>query len=352
VIVNQPDGAVAPVNLKTSNTYYGFYITDTFDVTPRLSVTAGGRFNLALIRLNDQLGVALNGDHQFSRFNPVIGATYKITSQLGAYAGYSEANRAPTPAELACADPARPCLLDNFLVADPPLKQVVGRTYEAGLRGNIDAGPKQGQIAWNLGAFHTTSQDDIIHVASDITGRGFFQNAGTTLRWGIEASAKYRSDRWNVYASYSYIDATFQDVLTLSSPNNPLAVNGLITVTPDNVIPSIPAHRVKAGVEYSVFENWKVGADFIAVSGQYLRGDESNLNPMLPGYWLVNLHTTYKISKQVEVFGLVQNLFDQRYYTFGTFFDTTEVPFLGLNDPRTMGPGAPLAAYAGVRAKF
>ena len=352
VIVNQPDGSVAPVNLKTSNTYYGFYVTDTFDVTPRLSVTAGGRFNLALIRLQDQLGIDLNGEHQFSRFNPVIGATYKITPQLGAYAGYSEANRAPTPAELACADPARPCLLDNFLVADPPLKQVVGRTYEAGLRGNIDAGPKQGQIAWNLGAFHTTSQDDIIHVASDITGRGFFQNAGTTLRWGIEASAKYRSERWNVYASYSYIDATFQDVLTLSSPNNPLAVNGLITVTPGNVIPLIPAHRVKAGVEYAVFDNWKVGADFIAVSGQYLRGDESNLNPMLPGYWLVNLHTTYKISKQVEVFGLVQNLFNQRYYTFGTFFDTTEVPFLGLTDPRTLGPGAPLAAYAGVRAKF
>ncbi len=29
VIVNQPDGSVAPANLKTSNTYYGFYLTDT-----------------------------------------------------------------------------------------------------------------------------------------------------------------------------------------------------------------------------------------------------------------------------------------------------------------------------------
>jgi iron complex outermembrane receptor protein len=352
VIVNQPDGSVAPANLKTSNTYYGFYLTDTIDLTSRLSITAGGRFNLALIKLEDQLGVALNGEHQFSRFNPVIGATYKITPQLGAYAGYSEANRAPTPAELACADPERPCLLDNFLVSDPPLKQVVARTYEAGLRGNIDAGPKRGRIAWNIGAFHTNSEDDIVHVASPITGRGFFQNAGTTRRWGIEASASYRSDRWNVYASYNYLDATFQDTFTLQSPGNPFAVDGLITVTPGNVMPSIPAHRVKAGVEYSVFENWKVGADFIAVSGQYLRGDENNLNWMLPGYAVVNLNTTYKVSKQVEVFGLVQNLFNQRYYTFGTFFEKNEVPFLNLQDPRTMGPGAPLAAYAGVRAKF
>jgi iron complex outermembrane receptor protein len=172
------------------------------------------------------------------------------------------------------------------------------------------------------------------------------------LRWGVEAAGSYRSDRWNVYASYSYIDATFQDTFTLLSPGNPLAVDGLITVTPGNVIPSIPAHRVKAGVEYAVFDNWKIGADFIAVSGQYLRGDEWNRSPMLPGYWLVNLHTTYQITKQVEVFGLVQNLFDKRYYTFGTFFETDEVPFLGLTDPRTVGPGAPLAAYAGVRAKW
>ena len=48
----------------------------------------------------------------------------------------------------------------------------------------------------------------------------------------------------------------------------------------------------------------------------------------------------------------MQNLFDQRYYTFGTFFDPTQVPFLGLTDPRTLSPGAPLAAYAGLRVKL
>jgi len=104
VIIAQPDGAVAPVDLKTRNTYYGFYLTDTIDLTSRLSLTAGGRFNLAQIKLEDQLGTDLNGSHQFSRFNPVIGATYKLTPDVTLYGGYSEANRAPTPAELACAD--------------------------------------------------------------------------------------------------------------------------------------------------------------------------------------------------------------------------------------------------------
>ena len=57
------------------------------------------------LRLQDQLGTALNGNDTFDRFNPIIGGTYKITPELTAYAGYSEANRAPTPLELGCADP-------------------------------------------------------------------------------------------------------------------------------------------------------------------------------------------------------------------------------------------------------
>jgi iron complex outermembrane receptor protein len=117
-------------------------------------------------------------------------------------------------------------------------------------------------------------------------------------------------------------------------------------------LPSIPQHRFKASAEYALLPQWKVGANLIAFSGQYFAGDESNQNPKLPPYWVLNLHTTYQISKNFEAFALVQNLFDRRYYTFGTFFDTSEVPFLNLTDPRTLSPGAPFAVYAGLRVKL
>ena len=351
VIISQPDGEVAPVSVLTTNTYTGLYATNTFDLTSRLSFTTGGRFNYVSIRLNDQLGTALNGAHEFNRFNPVAGATYKITPQVTAYAGYSESNRVPTPSELACADPARPCLLDNFLVSDPPLKQVVGKTLEAGLRGNHDLGGSN-RLSWTFGLFRTDSRDDILAVPSTITGRGVFQNIGTTRRQGLEASANARLDRWTIFAGYSFLDATFLDPVTLASPDNPLAINGEINVLPGNRIPSLPRHRFKAAADYAVTDTWKIGANLIAVSGQYLRGDELNLNPMLPGYWTVNLNTTWQVNKRVQVFGLVKNVFNQRYYTFGTFFDTGEVPFLNLTDPRTLSPGAPLAAYAGLRVKL
>ena len=99
------------------------------------------RLNLAKVNMADHLGTSpdLNGNYTFSRFNPVVGLTYKILPGCDVYTGYSEANRAPTPLELGCSNPRKPCLLEGFLVSDPPLQQVVARTNETGLRGDMPA---------------------------------------------------------------------------------------------------------------------------------------------------------------------------------------------------------------------
>ncbi|VIO74996.1 Vitamin B12 transporter BtuB [Bradyrhizobium ivorense] len=371
IFVNQPDAGLAPVDLHATNTYTGVYLTDTFDVTNKFAVTAGGRFNLAQIDLQDQTGTnpLLNSNNRFQRLNPVIGGTYKITPNLTVYAGYSEANRAPTPLELGCSDPARPCVIDSFLIADPPLKQVVAHTVEAGIRGGWGRDARTGVLSWGLGGFRTLSDDDIIRVTSPLgTGNfGYFQNAGQTLRQGIEAKLEYRVDRWNAYANYTFIDATFQSANTLPSPNNPNAITDpasgsqFINVKPGDHIPGIPAHRFKAGVEYQASDAWKIGADVNVVGSQWLIGDDTNQSPKVPAYAVLNLHTSYKITENVEVFGLINNVFNQHYYLGGAFFEpggfastTRGVTNLmaQLTDPRTFVPGMPLAAYAGIRAKF
>jgi iron complex outermembrane receptor protein len=343
---------LGPVNLRSTNNYLGFYTTDTLDVTEALAVTASGRFNYAEIGLRDRIGTALNGDNRFRRFNPALGATYKLAAWLTTYAGYSEANRAPTPAELGCADPARPCLLANFLVSDPPLKQVVTHTYEAGLRGGFAGLGEDGRIDWNFGLFRTDLSDDIINIASPTIGRAFFQNAGETRRQGIEAAISYRSERWLAQAGYSLVDATFESRLALASPNNPVAGGGVIQVRPGDHLPLVPQHRFKAGAEYRITPAWKLGAGLVVASDQYLRGDETNQNPKIPAYWVVSLHTSFDLTENIRLFGLAQNLFDKKYETFGTFFEPNRVPFLGLSNPRTLTPAAPFALFAGLRVKF
>jgi iron complex outermembrane receptor protein len=346
-----------PVTIDTNNTYYGLYVTDTFDITEQIAATAGGRYNVAKIKVRDVLGTSpdLNGDHSFTRFNPVVGLTYKIAPWITAYGGYSESNRAPTPLELGCANPSKPCLLESFLVSDPPLEQVVGHTYEAGLRGvSPFAG---GKFEWKAGWFRTDSKNDIVSLASFIQGRGYFQNVPETRRQGVELAAEYRSERWLAYAGYSYIDATYRFDGDIASPNNPLADDdGNVRVTSGNRIPGIPQHQFKAGLDYWVTPQWKLGGDVVAVGRRLYVGDDSNQNPLMPSYAVVNVHTSFEVSKNVTLFGVVNNLFNKKYALFGTYFEAEGTSKAGLpielTDQRTEVPGAPFAVFGGIRVKL
>jgi outer membrane receptor protein involved in Fe transport len=347
--------SIGPVDLRAVNQYTGFYALDTFDVTRAFSITAGGRYNIANINLQDQLGGALNGNDTYTRFNPIIGGTYKITSGLTAYAGYSEANRAPTPLELGCADPNNPCIIATFLVADPPLKQVVSHTLEAGLRGTQDL--SIGSLGWKLGVYRADNTDDILAIPSAVQGFGYFQNVGSTRRQGVEAEATLKADKLQLTGSYTFLDARFLNALTLGSPNSPFAdANGNIQVLPGDQIPSLPRNIFKARVDYSVTDAFKVGADALFVGSQYFAGDDSNQFPKLPSYAVFNLHASYQVDKHVQLYARADNVFDNRYATYGTFFDTTALPNFAtgnaFTDPRSLSPARPRALYAGMKITF
>jgi iron complex outermembrane receptor protein len=364
LFVDTPEGTdfpATPVNLNANNKYYGFYITDTFDLTSRMSVTASGRYNIAKIDLSDRLGTALSGNSRFAHFNPALGATYKLGSGATAYAGYSTNNRAPTASEIECSDPLQPCLLPSSLAGDPPtLRQVVAHTVELGLRGRSTT--PDGRFSWNASVFRTDSDDDIYGAATSASS-GFFQNIGSTRRQGFETSLNYQGRQWLGYAQYSYVDATFRSPLLLHSPSNPFQDgNGNIQVIPGDRLPLIPLSRIKFGADYSLRQDWSVGGSLVLATGSFYRGDESNQNPQLPGYHVVSLRTSYRLTQQVELFANVQNLFDERYATFGLFGDPTGVGAPGVpsnagsNDPgvdnRFQSPGMPRAYFGGLKIRF
>ena len=90
------------------------------------------------------------------------------------------------------------------------------------------------------------------------------------------------------------------------------------------------------------------------VGSSFFVGDDGNQNPKLPGYWFANLHASYQLTKEVQIFGLINNAFNQRTALFGTFFDTSDVAKAGLTftDPRTEVLGPPLSVFAGIRVTF
>jgi outer membrane receptor protein involved in Fe transport len=356
-VQDQPSEAVNPVQVATTTRYYAVFGQDIITIAPKLDLSLAGRFNDAETNLYDKLGGPVSGNHSYNRFNPGGGLTYRLAPWLQVYGSYSETNRVPTPQELSCASATVPCSLLAFFVGDPNLKQVVARTFEAGARGTVTEF-KGGKLGWNADYYHAKDHDDLIYeTALYNPNLAYYTNAGATLRQGVEANLHYDTPRLHVSLGYAYTDATFQSGLLLGSDSNPGSdVNGNEHVMPGDRIPGIPRHRGTAVVQYSITDKWTIGGSTQLQSAQYRFGDEANLTKPIGGYAVVNLNTAYKITSHITVFGVLNNAFNERYDTYGTFGPIADVPWPnvpgGVTDPREGVPGSPLTGYGGVRVSF
>ncbi|MGP8034725.1 MAG: TonB-dependent receptor [Steroidobacteraceae bacterium] len=352
------NGDAVPVSVASVSSNLGAYLTDTLDITPGLSVTASGRYNVTHLELSDRQGTNLDGSNRYAHFNPAVGAAYKIIPTATLYGGVSTNTRTPTASEIECSNPLTPCLLPTNLAGDPPnLRQVIAHTAELGLRGKTPGGSTE--LTWNLSVFRTLLHDDIYGIATSVS-QGFFQNIGDTRRQGIEAGLSYRSGRWSAFLNYSLVQAAFESALVVPSPSNPYRdARGDIQVEPGDQLPGIPEHRLKLGFDFQVAPAWTIGATVNVVSSAYYAGDEANLLAPLPGYAVVNLYARVRPLPHVEIFASINNLFDRRYATWGILSDPTGIGAPGIPpaavsnapgvDNRFLSPAAPCEAFAGVR---
>ena len=143
----------------------------------------------------------------------------------------------------------------------------------------------------------------------------------------------------------------------LDGGSNPAAdANGQIDVQPGDRIPGIPRHRGSTVIQYEVTPAWSIGGSAVLQSAQYRFGDEANLTKPVGGYVVVDLNTAYRVTPRITIFGVLNNIFDERYATYGGFAPVADVPWPtvpgGVTDPRTASPGMPFAGYAGVKIAF
>ncbi|HET8937186.1 MAG TPA: TonB-dependent receptor [Polyangiales bacterium] len=344
-------GAGRQTDLFAANHLVGVYALDTLEITNSLSLQASARLNWYSIALADRLGDALDGHHSYVRVNPALGLTQKLGRSLTLFAGYGEANRAPSAAELACADPDEPCRLPNAFISDPPLKQVVSRSAELGLRFRVgDAA--QPMFSGSLAAFGARNVNDILFVAGSRVGTGYFRNAGDTQRLGAELALRGHFGALQLYAAYTFLRATFESELSL--PRNATLDDddddddaGQQQVKKGSRIPGLPMHAVKAGISYRVIQDLELGLSMIAQSSQPFRGDEGNVSPFVRGYVVLNAQASYRLLPEVTLFVRAQNLLNTKYETFGVLANPAEV-LPNARDPRFLGPGAPLGVWAGI----
>lgn len=346
----------ARVRLRAKNSTTSLYVSDLLNVSERFAVTAGGRLDRTRIRLID-LGEEgdLDGNHRFTRFNPILGATYQLTPALTLFGSAAQSSRTPTPVELTCANPDDPCRLPNGFVDDPPLDQVVTRTLELGLRG------RQQALRWSAALFHAVSADDILFITDGrLANQGYFDNVGDTRRRGAELSGDWRiTSALTLSLSYSFLDATFREHFLVNTPNHPLrdefgeVAAAARTVTPGDRIPLIPRHLAKAVMDWQS-RRFGAGLELIGRSAAIYRGDEANADrARIDGFVVANAYGSWQLWPALSLFLRVHNLFDTEYETFGVFGASDQVLGEDFEDARRfVGPGAPRAMHGGLRWRF
>ena len=404
------NGALAEfqtTGLKSKQKTMSLFATDTLSLNDKWHLNAGARYNHTRVNNDDLLrpdpntnSRSLTADATYARVNPTVGLTFTPSDKISAFGSYSESSRAPTAIELGCSNPANPCLLPSAMADDPPLKQVVARTYDFGLKGSLTD-----SIKFNASIYQTINDNDIQFVRSTtLRNGGYFSNVGDTQRRGLDFGLNGQQDKFKWAASYSYIRATFEDDLSLASPANSSAAYGFdntdrykINVQKGDYMPSIPKHQLKLRAQYAVTQDWSIGANVIGYTDQYVWGNENNEHSAnasalaatnaeptgddsraacgatgstsgnrwrgpacgsgkVAGYMVVNLDTQYNIGSGWKAFAKAVNIFDQDYNIAGrlveTNFDST-ASYTG-NERNVLGllPGAPRAGWIGVRYEF
>lgn len=382
------------VNLKSRAHTWSVFFTDTLGFAETWALTVSGRYNRETSMTHDLLdpegGIdSLNGRDTYKRFNPAVGLTWTPTSKLNFYFGYNEGNRAPSAIELGCANENNPCRLPNAMAGDPPLEQVITRTFEAGLRGTLGDATR-----WNAGVYRAENKNDILFVAAPgATGAGFFHNFPKTRREGVDLGFDSRVAALSFGMQYSYVQATYQ--ASGSFPGDSSSANGFaaedpafrglgggtIDVVPGDRLPLVPKQTFKAFVGYDFGETLALDLDFRASDGVYARGNENNahrpdgiyyLGPgRTAGYGVFDLGINYKPAPKLVLFARIDNLLDRKYATAAQLgamgFDADgrfhARPFPSVPDapgegaypiPRTtfFAPGAPRLISVGMRYTF
>ncbi|MCX7081601.1 MAG: TonB-dependent receptor, partial [Pseudomonas sp.] len=135
-----------------------------------------------------------------------------------------------------------------------------------------------------------------------------FENVGKTRVDGIELSATGKlTDKWQVFAGYSYLDGKQVDGGTLDKASD------------GNQLPNTPKNSASVWTTYAVTQKLTVGGGAFYVDDVF--GSVANTT-MVDSYVRYDAMASYKVSKNLDLQLNVQNLTDETYYdkAFATHF--------------------------------
>jgi iron complex outermembrane receptor protein len=266
-----------------------------------------------------------SGSVRYRGTSPVLGLRYRLAEQLQAYASAGRGFETPTLNEAAY-QASGATGLNTRLAAGK------SRSVEAGLRG------RHGQGAWTATVFDIRTQNEIV-VLTNTGGRSTFQNAGRTLRRGLEFSGDVQLGTLQVSSALTFMNATYTDGF-LTCAATPCTAPTL-AVPAGNRLPGLP--RRQAFVQLAWEPRWAQGGVFtleMRHMGSVMVNDRNS--DSTSSSTVFNLGARFKQdfgAWQLREFVRIDNLSDKSY---------AGSVIVNEGNGRFFEPGARRAAFVGV----
>jgi len=289
-----------------------FFAQDTLQLTPKLSLAAGVRFDHRSTFMNVPFAFpAFTGGKENNVWSPKGSLTYEFAEKSSAWVSLSQAYRLPSANDVVSADPR--------FFGNPALVPVNARTIELGLRHQ-----QHKLLGGSLAYYHSWVDDDIFSdPAAGAAG------SADAIRTGVELSLNSQPVDWaEITFNTAYSDAHFTSG-TYAGQRQVL----------------VPEWQLNGGINFRPAAGWLWRIESVYVTGQRRFNDLPNLLPANT-YTVVNTKLSYQW-KNLTTYAAVNNLLDRLYEQFPTATFPFPPPSVVRHNP---APG--ISFQLGVTATF
>lgn len=202
--------------------------------TQDLTLMGGVRQTRTEYESSDRYIVGANGDDSgsksFKGTLPVVGLRWQWSPAVQAFASIGKGYEIPTLNEVAYPSGG----VSGF---NTELNAARSTSAELGLRGRAD------KTRWSVTAFDIRTDDEIV-VQNNTGGRTTFQNAGSTLRQGLELAGEWRMGDLTLTSAYTWMDANYRDAFKTCVQTLCPNVNPQVEVPAGNRMPGLPKQQL------------------------------------------------------------------------------------------------------------
>ncbi|MDH4347256.1 MAG: TonB-dependent receptor, partial [Gemmatimonadota bacterium] len=295
-----PDTTI--LNQQETVTEVGPFLQAHWNPVPAVAVSGGVRYDAVTFDVEDEHlsdGTDNSGNRTMSAWSGNIGVALISDPRISPYINLSNSFETPTTTELA----NQPNSTGGFNSSLDPQRALNG---EIGVRGTV------GKVTYSATGFMIRVEDAIVQYR-EVSGRGYFTNAGEVHNDGLEFGLEGRvTPELRLFGNYTYSHFRFEKYRI---------TNGAVVDTLDgNVVPGVPEGFIRLGLRAGPVKGFALDLDHTMATSMY--ADDRNTQ------WVDGFGATNDSTAQ----GLGTGVTNVRISWEGLWGGAWVRPFVGINN--------------------